>query len=285
VDDQELRRLKLKARDVRKAAIEAIGGLGVGHIGGCMSIVETLVILYHKFMKIDAANPRMPDRDKLILSKGHAGPTLYSILSDLGFFPREWLATLNRGGSRLPSHCDMNLTPGVDMTTGSLGHGLSAGVGMAIGHRMDGLRGRVYVVIGDGECNEGQVWEAAMAAAQFGLDTLTAFLDYNKMELDGTMEEIMDIADITAKWVSFNWFVQRIDGHDFAQLERAILRAQRERGRPSMIVLDTIKGKGCSFAENRVESHNMSFDIVKAREAIALLDAEEIDESAPGARR
>jgi transketolase len=156
---------------------------------------------------------------------------------------------------------------------------------MAIGHRMDGLRGRVYVVIGDGECNEGQVWEAAMAAAQFGLDTLTAFLDYNKMELDGTMEEIMDIADITAKWVSFNWFVQRIDGHDFAQLERAILRAQRERGRPSMIVLDTIKGKGCSFAENRVESHNMSFDIVKAREAIALLDAEEIDESAPGARR
>ena len=276
MDDQELRRLKLKARDVRKAVIEAIGSLGIGHIGGCMSIVETLVILYYTFMNIDAANPRRPDRDKLILSKGHAGPTLYSILSDLGFFPRDWLATLNRGGSRLPSHCDMNLTPGVDMTTGSLGHGLSAGVGMALGHRMDGLAGRIYVVIGDGECNEGQVWEAAMAAAQFNLDNLTAFLDYNKMELDGYMEEIMDISDITAKWVSFNWFVQRIDGHDFTQLERAIVRAQRERGRPSMIVLDTIKGKGCSFAENRIESHNMSFDREKAKEAIALLDREQI---------
>jgi len=275
MEEQELGRLKAKAREVRKAVIEAIGSLGVGHIGGCMSIVETLVILYHKFLRIDPAEPRQPDRDKLVLSKGHAGPTLYAILSDLGFFPKEWLATLNRGGSRLPSHCDMNLTPGVDMTTGSLGHGLSAGVGMAIGHRMDKLPGRIYVIIGDGECNEGQVWEAAMAAAQFGLDNLIAFLDYNKMELDGTLEEVMDIADITAKWVSFNWFVQRIDGHDYRQLEKAILRAQAQRGRPSMIVLDTVKGKGCSFAENRVESHNMVFDITKAREAIAILDREQ----------
>jgi transketolase len=272
MEELELSKLQAKAREVRKAVIEAIGSLGIGHIGGCMSIVETLVILYHKFLRVDPADPRKPDRDKLILSKGHAGPTLYAILSDLGFFPREWLATLNRGGSRLPSHCDMNLTPGVDMTTGSLGHGLSAGVGMAIGHRLDKLPGRIYVVIGDGECNEGQVWEAAMAAAQFGLDNLIAFLDYNKLELDGYLEEVMDIADITAKWVSFNWFVQRIDGHDYRQLEKAILRAQAQRGKPSMIVLDTVKGKGCSFAENRVESHNMVFDITKAREAIAILD-------------
>lgn len=274
MEELELSKLQAKAREVRKAVIEAIGSVGIGHIGGCMSIVETLVILYHKFLRVDPADPRKPDRDKLILSKGHAGPTLYAILADLGFFPREWLATLNRGGSRLPSHCDMNLTPGVDMTTGSLGHGLSAGVGMAIGHRLDKLPGRIYVVIGDGECNEGQVWEAAMAAAQFGLDNLIAFLDYNKMELDGYMEEVMDIADITAKWVSFNWFVQRIDGHDYRQLEKAILRAQAQRGRPSMIVLDTVKGKGCSFAENRVESHHMVFDITKAREAIAILDRE-----------
>ncbi len=272
MEELELSKLKAKAREVRKAVIEAIGSLGIGHIGGCMSIVETLVILYHKFLRIDPADPRKPDRDKLILSKGHAGPTLYAILSDLGFFPKDWLATLNRGGSRLPSHCDMNLTPGVDMTTGSLGHGLSAGVGMAIGHRLDKLPGRIYVVIGDGECNEGQVWEAAMAAAQFGLDNLIAFLDYNKLELDGYLEEVMDIADITAKWVSFNWFVQRIDGHDYRQLEKAILRAQAQRGKPSMIVLDTVKGKGCSFAENRVESHNMVFDMTKAREAIAILD-------------
>jgi transketolase len=272
MEELELSKLKAKAREVRKAVIEAIGSLGIGHIGGCMSIVETLVILYHKFLRIDPADPRKPDRDKLILSKGHAGPTLYAILADLGFFPKDWLATLNRGGSRLPSHCDMNLTPGVDMTTGSLGHGLSAGVGMAIGHRLDKLPGRIYVVIGDGECNEGQVWEAAMAAAQFGLDNLIAFLDYNKLELDGYLEEVMDIADITAKWVSFNWFVQRIDGHDYRQLEKAILRAQAQRGKPSMIVLDTVKGKGCSFAENRVESHNMVFDLQKAREAIAILD-------------
>ena len=274
MEQQELGRLTAKAREVRKAVIEAIGSLGIGHIGGCMSIVETLVVLYYRFMNVDPANPRKPDRDKLVLSKGHAGPTLYAILADRGFFPREWLSTLNRGGSRLPSHCDMNLTPGVDMTTGSLGQGLSAGVGMAMGHKLDGLAGTIYVVIGDGECHEGQVWEAAMAAAHFRLDNLIAFLDYNKLALDGSLEEIMEIADITAKWVSFNWFVQRIDGHDYRQLEHAILRAKGQRGRPSMIVLDTVKGKGCSFAENRVESHHMSFDMTKAREAIAALDRE-----------
>ena len=274
MEEQELGRLKAKAREVRKAVIEAIGSLGIGHIGGCMSIVETLVVLYYRFMNVDPANPRKPDRDKLVLSKGHAGPTLYAILADRGFFPREWLSTLNRGGSRLPSHCDMNLTPGVDMTTGSLGQGLSAGVGMALGHKLDGRDSTIYVVIGDGECHEGQVWEAAMAAAHFRLDNLIAFLDYNKLALDGSLEEIMEIADITAKWVSFNWFVQRIDGHDYRQLEHAILRAKGERGRPSMIVLDTVKGKGCSFAENRVESHHMSFDMTKAREAIAALDRE-----------
>ena len=276
MDDQECGKLRLKAREIRKAVIEAIGSLGIGHIGGSMSIVETLVILYYKFMNIDPADPRKADRDKLVLSKGHSGPTLYAILADRGFFPREWLATLNRGGSRLPSHCDMNLTPGVDMTTGSLGQGLSAGVGMALGHKLDGRDSTIYVVIGDGECHEGQVWEAAMAAAHFRLDNLIAFLDYNKMALDGTLAEVMEIADITAKWVSFNWFVQRIDGHDYRQLEQAILRAKSERDRPSMIVLDTIKGKGCSFAENRVESHHMSFDMAKAREAIAILEAEDV---------
>ena len=274
MEQQELGRLTAKAREVRKAVIEAIGSLGIGHIGGSMSIVETLVILYYKFMNIDPQDPRKPDRDKLVLSKGHSGPTLYAILADRGFFPKEWLATLNRGGSRLPSHCDMNLTPGVDMTTGSLGQGLSAAVGMALGQRLDGRHSTIYAVIGDGECHEGQVWEAAMAAAHFRLDNLVAFLDYNKMALDGTLEEVMELADVTAKWVSFNWFVQRIDGHDYRQLEHAIQRAKLERGRPSMIVLDTIKGKGCSFAENRVESHHMSFDLEKAREAIAALDRE-----------
>ncbi len=272
MDEQELLALKRRAREVRKAAIEAIGNLGIGHIGGCMSIVETLVVLYFKFMNIDPLEPHKLDRDKLILSKGHAGPALYAVLADCGYFPREWLRTLNQGGSRLPSHCDMNLTPGIDMSTGSLGQGLSAGVGMAIGNKLDARESTIYVIIGDGECNEGQVWEAAMAAAHFKLDNLVVFLDYNRMALDGRIEEVMNIEDITSKWVAFNWFVQRINGHDFPQLEHAITRALSERHRPSIIVLDTIKGKGCSFAENRVESHNMSFDSAKAGEAIALLD-------------
>jgi transketolase len=273
MEEQERKRLASKARDIRMLAIEAIGRVGMGHIGGSMSVVETLVILYYKFMKIDPANPGMRERDKLVLSKGHSGPTLYSILADLGYFPKDWLATLNRGGTRLPSHCDMNLTPGIDMTTGSLGHGLSAGVGMALANRLDGIDSTVYVVMGDGECNEGQVWEAAMAAAHYRLDNIVAFIDYNKMGLDGYMDEVMDLSDITAKWVAFNWAVQRIDGHDFQQLERAIVKAKAEGGRPSLIVLDTVKGKDCSFAENRVDSHHMAVDQQKAKEAIALLEA------------
>jgi transketolase len=272
MEELERRSLALKARDIRKLTLEAIGTVGMGHVGGSMSIVETLVVLYWRFMKTDAANPRAPGRDRLILSKGHAGPALYSVLAERGFFPKEWLLTLNKGGSRLPSHCDMNLTPGVDMTTGSLGHGLSAGVGMALADRLDGLESTTYVIIGDGECNEGQVWEAAMAAAHYRLGRIVAFIDYNKMGLDGYMDDVMDISDITAKWVAFNWHVQRIDGHDFGQLERAILRAKAETGRPSMIVLDTIKGKGCFFAEGRVDAHHMSMDVTKAKEAIAWLD-------------
>jgi transketolase len=168
----------------------------------------------------------------------------------------------------------MNLTPGIDMTTGSLGQGLSAGIGMALACKLDSLPSRIYVVMGDGECNEGQVWEGAMAGAQFGLNNITAFVDYNTLGLDGYLRDVMDIADIGAKWISFNWFVQRINGHDFNELERAILRTHKELSRPSMIVLDTIKGKGCSFAEGRVDSHNMKFDEQKAREAIALLDGQ-----------
>ena len=266
------KKLQEKARDIRKMAIEAICGLGIGHIGGSMSIVETLVILYYKFMKVDPQNPKMRDRDRLVMSKGHAGPALYATLADKGFFPKEWMGTLNRGGTRLPSHCDMNLTPGIDMTTGSLGQGLSAAVGMAIASRMDRLPGRIYAILGDGECNEGQVWEAAQAAAHFKLSTITAFVDYNKMGLDGWLHDVMDISDITAKWVSFEWYVQRVDGHDYDALERAILNTHTETRRPSMIVLDTIKGKDCTFAEGRVDSHHMKCTVEQGREAIARLD-------------
>lgn len=269
--ENELEQLKHKAREIREITTNTIGHLGSGHIGGCMSIVEVLTILYYKFMRFEPDDPKMKNRDYLILSKGHAGPTLYSILSDLGFFPKEWLSTLNKGGTNLPSHCDMNKTPGIDMTTGSLGLGLSAAVGIALGNNLDEIKSTVYIILGDGEINEGQIWEAAMAASHYKLSHLIAFLDYNKMQIDGYVQEIMNIEDITSKFVAFGWFVQRINGHDFEELARAIERAKEEQYRPSMIVLDTIKGKGIFFAEGKIESHNMQFNQKAATEAISKL--------------
>ncbi len=272
MEEKELMLLKENAREIRKLTIDAIGYLGVGHIGGAMSIVEVLTLLYYKHMNIDPKNPRKPDRDMLVLSKGHAGPSLYSTLALKGFFPMDWLHTLNQGGTNLPSHCDRNRTPGIDMTTGSLGQGLSAAVGIALGNRLDGHNNNVYAIIGDGESNEGQVWEAAMSAAMFKLNKLIAFTDYNKMQIDGYTKEIMDIDDLTSKWLSFGWHVQRVDGHDFQAMDRAVEIAKSEQFRPSMIVLDTIKGKGCSFAEGLLSNHNMKFDYEKAKEAIKKLE-------------
>ena len=274
LDQESQKALVEKANEIRALTLDAIGYLGVGHIGGSMSLVEVLTLLYYRHMKVDPKNPRMRDRDQLVLSKGHAGPTLYSILADKGFFPKEWLHTLNKGGTRLPSHCDRNLTPGVDMTTGSLGQGLSAAIGIALGNRIDGIDREVYAIIGDGESNEGQVWEAAQAGSQFKLDHIIAFTDYNKLQLDGFMYEIMNIEDLTAKWESFGWFVQRVNGHDFAEMDLAVENAKAEKSRPSMIILDTIKGKGVPFAENQVSNHNMKFDYGTALQVIADLDAE-----------
>ncbi|MBN1178556.1 MAG: transketolase [Anaerolineae bacterium] len=272
MDEQELTRLTEKAKEIRKLTLDSIGYLGVGHVGGSMSIIEVLTVLYYKHMNVDPGDPRKRERDQLVLSKGHAGPALYSVLADKGFFPTEWLHTLNRGGTCLPSHCDRNQTPGIDMTTGSLGQGLSAAVGIALGNRLDGIDSTVYCIIGDGESNEGQVWEAAMAAAQFGLGHLIAFTDYNKMQIDGYTHDVMDIENLVGKWEAFGWFVQRVDGHDMAQLDRAIVRAKAETARPSMIVLDTIKGKGAFFAEGKLSNHNMPVDYATALEAIARLD-------------
>lgn len=264
--------LKNKAKEIRKNIISMIGNLGVGHIGGSLSIVEILTILYYKYMNIDPKNPDKLDRDRFVLSKGHAGPALYATLASKGFFPIEWLNTLNQGGTKLPSHCDRTKTPGVDMTAGSLGQGFSAAVGMALGCRLDKLNNKIYCIIGDGESNEGQIWEAAMAASQYRLSNLIAFTDYNKMQIDGYLYEIMNIEDITSKWLSFGWFVQRINGHDFEQLDFAISRALNEKCRPSMIICDTIKGKGFFPGEGKVESHNMTFDKTVAQQAIEKLE-------------
>jgi transketolase len=271
MDDKTLAELTEKAKEIRALTIDAIGYLGIGHLGGSMSVVEVLTMLYYRHMDIDPSNPRKVVRDQLVLSKGHAGPALYSVLADKGYFPKDWLHTLNQGGTRLPSHCDRNLTPGIDMTTGSLGQGLSAAIGIALSHRLDGITSKVFVIIGDGESNEGQVWEAAQAAAQFKLNHIIAFTDYNKLQLDGFMHEIMNIEDLTAKWVSFGWFVQRINGHDLSQIDLAIERAKKEPLRPSMIVMDTIKGKGVDFAENQSTNHNMKLDYETALAAIAKL--------------
>ena len=274
MDEQELTRLTETAKEIRKLTLDSIGYLGVGHVGGSMSIVEALTVLYYKHMKVDPEDPRMRDRDQLVLSKGHAGPALYSVLADKGFFPKEWLHTLNQGGTCLPSHCDRNQTPGIDMTTGSLGQGLSAAVGIALGNRLDGVDSTVYCIIGDGESNEGQIWEAAMAGSQYCLDNLIAFTDYNKMQIDGYICDVMSIEDLTAKWVAFGWFTQRVDGHDLEAIDKAIERAKAEPRRPSMIVLDTIKGKGAFFAEGLLSNHNMKVDYETALEAIARLDEE-----------
>jgi len=274
--EKEIEFLRQKSIQIRKSVIEILGDLGFGHIGGSMSIIETLVILYYKLMNVTPDNYKDRNRNRLVLSKGHAGPSLYCILSDLKFFPKDWLFTVNRGGTRLPSHCDMNLTPGIDMTTGSLGHGLSIGVGIALANKMDGIKKNTYVVIGDGESNEGQIWEAAMAAKHYKLSDLIVFTDYNKLCLDGYLHDIMDISDITSKWNAFGWNVQRIYGHNLRELYFAITQAKKENSRPNMIVLDTIKGKDCSFAENTVQSHHMKFDKKMADDAISILEKKSI---------
>jgi len=272
VEEQELKWFREKAKEIRKLTLDSIGYLGVGHVGGSMSVIEVLTLLYYKHMNVDPVSPRKRDRDQLVMSKGHAGPALYSILADKGFFAMEWLHTLNRGGTNLPSHCDRNRTPGIDMTTGSLGQGLSAAIGIALGNRLDNVNSTVYCIVGDGESNEGQIWEAAMAASQFGLSSLIAFTDYNKMQIDGYISDVMSIEDLTAKWVAFGWFVQRVNGHDVGQIDKAIERAKMEAFRPSMIVLDTIKGKGAFFAEGKLNNHNMPVDYEIAKEAIRRLD-------------
>jgi transketolase len=272
MDESELRSLEALAKEMRILTIETIANLGVGHIGGSMSVIELLALLYGKWLRIDPARPDWPGRDRFVLSKGHAGPALYAALSLKGFFPREWLGTLNKGGTRLPSHCDRTKTPGVDMSTGSLGQGISAACGIAKALRMDGSGSRVYCAIGDGESDEGQVWESAQFAAHHRLGNLVAFTDCNRLQIDGYTDEVMGLGDLEGKWRAFGWFAQRVPGHDLAAMDAALARALGEAaGRPSMIVLDTVKGKGCSFCEGDPGNHNMSIGMDQARAAIAAL--------------
>ena len=254
-----VKELENVARNIRANIVECIASLGVGHIGGCLSIADVLAVLYGKHMRYDPKDPKKEGRDRLVCSKGHAGPAVYSALAEFGFFPKEELYTLNRGGTKLPSHCDMNKTPGVDMTAGSLGQGLSCALGAAIGSKLKGDGATIYAIIGDGESQEGQIWEAAMYAGSHNLDNLIVFTDYNKLQLDGTIADICDLSPLADKWRAFNLAVWDIPGNDVAEIDKAITEAKSVSGKPKMIILNTVKGKGVSFVEEaKVGSHSMN---------------------------
>ncbi len=247
--------LQKKANDVRIGIIESVYNAACGHPGGSLSIADVMTYLYFDKMNIDENNPKKPDRDRLVLSKGHTAPALYSALAHRGFFPVEELKTLRKTESRLQGHPDMKNIPGVDMTTGSLGLGISAACGMALSAKISGDAYRVYTIVGDGESEEGQVWEAAMFASHYKLDNLTMFLDWNGLQIDGPITEVMNPTPHDEKLRAFGWNVVVIDGHSFDEIERAVLEAEACKGKPTAIICRTVKGKGVSYMENAVEWH------------------------------
>lgn len=251
--------LENKCLEIRKNILLEIGTLGVGHIGGSLSMVELLAVLYYKHMNVDPKNPKKEGRDRLIVSKGHSGPAVYAVLASMGYFPQEWLKTLNKPGTNLPSHCDMNRTPGIDMTTGSLGQGFSCAVGIALASKLKNDGAKIYTVIGDGESQEGQIWEAAMFASHKKLSNLIAFTDYNKLQLDGKTEDICSIEPLADKWRAFGWNVIEVkNGNSCEEIDKAITLA-KSSNLPTMIILHTVKGHGISFAENAgIKNHSMT---------------------------
>ena len=251
--NQQLTKLAL---EIRIGIVEEIKARGFGHIGGSFSIADALAVLYGSVMRYDPKNPKWPQRDKLVCSKGHAGPAVYATLALKGFFPYEDLKTLNQPGTYLPSHCDKNKTPGVDVTTGSLGQGTSLAVGIALGDKLQGLDSKTYLIVGDGEANEGQVWEAAMFTAGKKLTNLVWLVDDNKKQLDGYTKDILPQFDLEAKFAAFGFDAKRIDGNDIAQLYEVLTAPVGDK--PKAIILDTVKGKGVTEVENTMGNHSMT---------------------------
>ena len=243
------------ANRVRIGILDGVYNAGCGHPGGSLSIAELLTYLYFKEMKVDPKKPKWEDRDRFVLSKGHTAPALYATLAERGFFPVEELKTLRRIDSRLQGHPDMKGIPGVDMSTGSLGLGISAACGMALAAKTAGKDYRVYTILGDGESEEGQVWEAAMFAAHYKLDNLVAVVDWNGLQIDGTVEEVMNPTPHNLKFSAFGWNVISIDAHDFDQIEAAFAAAREVKGKPTAIIAKSVKGKGVSYMENAVQWH------------------------------
>lgn len=277
MDTQTERQLMRTACDVRRGIIDSVYSAGCGHPGGSLSVADVLTYLYFEEMNVRPDEPRYADRDRFVLSKGHTAPALYSVLAHRGFFPVEELKTLRKTDSRLQGHPDMKGVPGVDMSTGSLGLGISAACGMALAGKIAGKDYRVYTVLGDGESEEGQVWEAAMFAAHYKLDNLCAVLDLNGLQIDGKITEVMNPTPHDEKFLAFGWHVITIDAHSFPEIEVAFAEARSVKGKPTVIIARSVKGKGVSYMENACEWHGQApkEDLYK----VAVADLEKIRES------
>lgn len=273
MDATTKRELQKIACRIRMGVIEGTFCAKSGHPGGSLSIAEDLAYLYWKEMRVDPKNPGWEDRDRLVLSKGHCAPALYAALALKGYFPWDELKSLRHTGALLQGHPDMKHIPGVDMSTGSLGQGISAACGMALAAKIDGKDSRVYTILGDGEIEEGQVWEAAMFAAHYKLYNLCAIVDNNNLQIDGTVEEVMSPYPITDKFAAFGWNVITIDAHDFDQIEAAMNAAKAVKGKPTVLVQKSVKGKGVSFMENQVSWHGAAPNAEQYETAMAELNA------------
>jgi transketolase len=256
-DDRKIHQLNLMAVKIRKHVIEMLYRAESGHPGGSLSAVDALVALYFHHMKHNPKNPRDPDRDRFILSKGHAAPALYAVLAEAGYFPVKELFNLRQMNCMLQGHPSCCHTPGVEASTGSLGHGLSFGVGVALAGRLDKKSYRVYVMMGDGETDEGQIWEAAAVASHYKLNNLVGLLDRNYLQIDGNTEDVLRLESVRERWSAFGWHVIEVDGHNIRQILDALNEAVTKQRQPSLIILNTIKGKGVSFMENNVDFHGV----------------------------
>ncbi len=264
--------IKVIAKKMRREIVTMIGAAGSGHPGGSLSAVEVLAALYFRILKHDPINPTWEDRDRFILSKGHAAPVLYAALCEAGYLPESELQTLRKIDSRLQGHPECNLTPGVEMSAGALGQGLSFAIGVALAGRLDARDYYTYVLMGDGECDEGQVWEAAMAAGHFKLDKLIAVVDNNGIQIDGWNKDVMNIEPLKDKWKSFNWRVIETDGNDLARVIEAFEQAQLSSDRPTVIIAHTTKGEGVSFMENNPDFHGKAPNADELKKALQELE-------------
>lgn len=271
--DQKLElELNKFAAEIRIATIKEVAIRGFGHIGGALSVADALAVLYGDVMKIDPSNPTWEDRDVMVMSKGHAGPSVYATLALKGYFPMKELETLNQPGTNLPSHCDRKLTRGIDMTTGSLGQGISTGIGMALGYKLQDRPNRVFLFAGDGEINEGQAWEGFLFANHHKLDNLVVFIDNNGKQLDGPTDEVMGLGDLSAKMKSFGFYTQSVNGNDIREVYEAVQFALKEKGRPSLIILNTVKGFGLEVVEKNLLNHHVTLSKEDSEWGVAVLD-------------